>query len=241
MDALRADNVCKTFAGGDSGPLAILNNVDLSVRQGEFLAIRGPSGSGKSTLLHILAGLEPPTDGAVYFRDRDLATLGRKDLLALRRDKFGFVFQFFNLLPGLDVIGNVAMPLMLAGGPRDAAAARASELIEAVGLSQRSGHLAGRLSGGEMQRVAVARALAPSPAVVFADEPTGNLDRGNGELVLDLLAELCRTAESSLVVVTHDDFVADRADRVAELVDGRLSAVPPVDRTSGIGEAAPVN
>lgn len=228
---LSLQGIVKTYASGD-GEVRVLDGVDLEVAVGEFIAVKGPSGAGKSTLLHIAAGLDSPTSGRVLFDGQALNDLTERELTKLRRNQFGFVFQFFNLVSGLDVRDNIALPLLLDGAPRRLAAQTTAELIDAVGLTHRADHLAGDLSGGEMQRTAVARAIAPGPSVIFADEPTGNLDSHSGEMILDLLANLCSQYGSSLLMVTHDDRAARRAGRTVEVSDGRLLSVTPAAATA---------
>jgi putative ABC transport system ATP-binding protein len=206
------------------GPTLVtaLDSLDLAIRSGESVAILGPSGSGKTTLLQLLGALDRPTAGTVRFEGRSLEDLGAAQLADLRLAAIGFVFQQFNLIPTLTAAENVEAglaPLRMHGPDRRRAAA---EHLEAVGLEPRAGHLPTQLSGGEQQRVAIARALARSPRVVLADEPTGNLDTKSGELVIDLLGSLHRDLEITLILVTHDQWVAERADRVLRLDDGRL-------------------
>ena len=195
-----------------------LDKVSLAVDSGEVVGIAGPSGSGKSTLLHLLAGLATPTDGTVTIRGTDLATLSRRKRTAFRRSNIGMVFQRFHLLPALTARENVALPLVQAGVARDRRRNRADELLDAVGLADRRDHRPGSLSGGEQQRVALARALAADPAVVIADEPTGELDRETGERVLDLLTEI--SDDRAVVIASHDTHALDRTDRVVRLLDG---------------------
>jgi putative ABC transport system ATP-binding protein len=206
------------------GPMLVtaLDSLDLTIGSGESVAILGPSGSGKTTLLQLLGALDRPTAGTVRFEGRSLADLGATQLADLRLAAIGFVFQQFNLIPTLTAAENVEAglaPLRMRGPDRRRVAA---EHLEAVGLEPRAGHLPTQLSGGEQQRVAIARALARSPRVVLADEPTGNLDTKSGELVIDLLGSLHRDLEITLILVTHDQWVAERADRVLRLDDGRL-------------------
>jgi putative ABC transport system ATP-binding protein len=204
------------------GPTAVkaLDGVTVAFPSGDFAAIMGPSGSGKSTLMHILAGLDRPTSGAVTIDGVDLAGLDDGELTELRRDNVGFVFQFFNLLPVLSAEENILLPLKLAG--RDPDPDRLAALIEAVGLGDRLSHRPAELSGGEQQRVAIARALLAKPAVVFADEPTGNLDSHSSEEVLALLRRAVDEFGQTVVMVTHDPTAAATADRVLVLVDGRI-------------------
>jgi putative ABC transport system ATP-binding protein len=199
-----------------------LDALDLTIRTGEFVAILGPSGSGKTTLLQLLGALDRPSAGTVRFEGRSLERLDETQLADLRLAAIGFVFQQFNLIPTLTAAENVEAalaPIRMNGKARREAAA---EHLRAVGLEPRAGHLPAQLSGGEQQRVAIARALAGSPRVVLADEPTGNLDTKNGEMVIDQLGALHRNLEITLILVTHDQWVAERADRVLRLDDGRL-------------------
>ncbi|MBI2691122.1 MAG: ABC transporter ATP-binding protein [Solirubrobacterales bacterium] len=219
---LRLIGISKSYGSGDQA-VRILNDVDFNLARAEFVAIKGPSGAGKSTLLHIAAGLDHPTEGTVVFDGSDLGMMSENDRTMFRRKHLGFVFQFFNLVPGIDVRDNVALPLLLDGMPRGEAAETAAEAIREVGLGHRMDHLAGELSGGEMQRTAVARAIAPKPALIVADEPTGNLDTQTGDAVLDLLAGLCAERATAILMVTHEDRAAARADRVVEVRDGRLT------------------
>ncbi|HVS18433.1 MAG TPA: ABC transporter ATP-binding protein [Planctomycetota bacterium] len=204
-----------------SEELTVLDSVDLDVPAGQFLAVLGPSGSGKSTLLGLMAGLDRPSSGSVAIDGEALEELGEDRLALLRRHKVGFVFQSFQLLPNLTALENVWMPLELTGHAR--ASARARELLDAVGLGARTHHYPAQLSGGEQQRVALARAFGHRPSILFADEPTGNLDGATGERVLDLLRELHREHDSTLVLVTHDPAVAGRADRRVHLEAGRVA------------------
>jgi putative ABC transport system ATP-binding protein len=225
--------VTRTYGQGPTLVTA-LDSLDLTIGAGEFVAILGPSGSGKTTLLQLLGALDRPSTGTVRFEDRSLERLGETELADLRLTALGFVFQQFNLIPTLTAAENVEAglaPLQMNGlDPRELAAQR----LRAVGLEQRARHLPTQLSGGEQQRVAIARALARSPRVVLADEPTGNLDTKSGELVIDLLASLHRDLKITLILVTHDQWVADRADRILSLEDGRLtgdSAAGPAEAT----------
>ena len=199
-----------------------LRGVDLAVGRGEFLAIMGPSGSGKSTLLHLLGGLEGVSAGDVALDEKSLADLSERAVTLLRRRRIGVVFQFFNLLPTMSAEENVALPLLLDGRPWRECTARAGEALAWVGLAERAHHTPDRLSGGEQQRAALARALVIRPEVLLADEPTGNLDRAAGALVLDLLRRACDESGQTVVMVTHDPSAAARADRVVFLRDGRV-------------------
>ena len=210
--------VSKTVDSGGH-PLTILHPLDYAIASGEFVAIVGPSGSGKSTLLGLLAGLDAPTTGSIAIDGVDITALGEDALAALRGQKIGFVFQFFHLVPSLTAIENVQVPMEIAG--RRDAAARAQALLDEVGLHDRGHHYPSQLSGGEQQRIAIARALANDPPLILADEPTGNLDSSNGRHVLDLLLQVRRSRGVTLVLVTHDPNVAAIADDRLLLRDGR--------------------
>jgi lipoprotein-releasing system ATP-binding protein len=225
MTVLEARGVTKTYVGGDGGAITVLDGVDLTVGRGEMVAVIGSSGAGKSTLLHLLGALDRPSAGQVLIAGRDLAGLDDDALSALRNRTVGFVFQFHHLLREFTALENVMMPLRIAGLDEGRARARASELLERVGLAGRVHHRPAALSGGEQQRTAVARALAADPAVLLADEPSGNLDHGNSERLHDLFARLTRELEVAMVVVTHNRSLAARADRVLQLEDGRLTQI----------------
>jgi putative ABC transport system ATP-binding protein len=218
MTALRLQDVSKRFFRGREEVVA-LAEVTLEVEPGEFVAVVGPSGSGKSTLLHLAGGLDQPDSGRVVVEGRDLATASVGERAGLRRREIGFVFQFFHLIPTLNVAENVGLPLLLDGRRDDD---RVEGLLERVGLEGRARHLPGELAGGEMQRAAVARALVAGPRLILADEPTGNLDSATGDEVFEVLVGGVRDASAALVMVTHDAAVAGRADRVLRLRDGRL-------------------
>ena len=215
--------VSKTVDSGGH-PLTILHPLDYSIGSGEFVAIVGPSGSGKSTLLGLLAGLDAPTSGSIVIDGVDITQLGEDALAALRGQQIGFVFQFFHLVPSLTAIENVQVPMEIAG--RRDAFARAKELIAEVGLADRAHHYPSQLSGGEQQRVAIARALANDPAIVLADEPTGNLDSTTGRHIMEMLLEVRRTRRSTMVLVTHDADLAALADSRLVLRDGRRVEAP---------------
>jgi putative ABC transport system ATP-binding protein len=221
---IEAVNVTKDFANGEIHVLAV-RGIDLSVKRGEMLAIVGPSGSGKSTLLNLLGAIETPSDGRVLFEGRDVATLDDTERTILRRRRIGFIFQAFNLLPTLTAIENVALPLELDGVSEREARERALETLELVDVAKRKDHLPSTMSGGEQQRTAIARALVIGPALVLADEPTGNLDTKNGEQVMRLLKQLVRERGQTVVIVTHDNDVAAQADRVVHVRDGKLEHV----------------
>ncbi|NCF36873.1 MAG: ATP-binding cassette domain-containing protein [Gammaproteobacteria bacterium] len=204
--------------------LEVLSGVDLDIADGETVAIIGPSGSGKTTLLLLLAGLEQPQDGSIRLDGLPLQEMDADALADLRRDRLGIVFQSFHLVPSLTALGNVALPLEIAG--HDDALERARQMLRRVGLAERQRHYPSQLSGGEQQRVAIARALVHSPGLLLADEPTGNLDLKTGALIIDILFELNQATGSTLVLVTHDEVIARRCQRVLRLQQGKLIADP---------------
>jgi putative ABC transport system ATP-binding protein len=217
---LTLSKVSKTYRSGGRD-LHVLDAIDLAVAPGELVAILGPSGSGKSTLLGLMAGLDRPSAGEVWLRDQPLHALDEDRLAILRRTAVGFVFQSYQLLPQLTARENVLLPLELAGVAR--AQDEADHLLEVVGLGARAHHYPSQLSGGEQQRTAVARAYAAGPDLLLADEPTGNLDSHTGALVLDVLVDLQRSRGTTLVLVTHDPAIAERAERRVHLLDGRIA------------------
>lgn len=219
---LEGEGLVKEFRGGDGGIIRVLDEVSISVRRGEMVAIVGESGAGKSTLLHVLGALERPSAGRIRLSGQAVEGLAEDTLDALRNRTVGFVFQFHHLLREFSALENVMMPLRIAGEPIPRARERAMELLERVGLAARVHHRPGALSGGEQQRTAVARALAAGPSVLLADEPSGNLDRYNAESLHDLFAELAHDQSLGLVVVTHNQSLAARADRALSLEGGRL-------------------
>ncbi len=223
--AVSANKVSKTFLQGETEVHAV-RRVDLAVERGAFVAIMGPSGSGKSTLLHLVGALETPTGGELSVGGRALNGLGEGELTRLRRDRIGFVFQFFNLLPTLTAAENVMLPALIAGRRSQGVAGRVEQLLGLVGLADRSDHLPAQLSGGEQQRVSVARALLREPDLVLADEPTGNLDTKSGETVLELLRRIADDGQT-VVMVTHDPDAAAHADRVVFLRDGVVAGSVP--------------
>jgi len=223
VSLLRLEGVRKGFRRGREEVLA-LDGVDLCLDAGGFTALVGPSGSGKSTLLHLAGGLDKPDAGRILLEDRDLATMSAGERAQLRRRQVGFVFQFFHLIPTLTVAENVELPLVLDGVR--ATNGRVGDLLDRVGLSHRTDHLPGELSGGEMQRAAIARALVAKPKLLLADEPTGNLDSATGGEILDLLCEQVVEEGTALLMVTHDIVAAARAKEVLHLRDGQLAKTP---------------
>ena len=222
--AIRAENLCRHYTMGDSVVKA-LDGVSLEIRVGERVALLGASGSGKSTLLHLMAGLDRPTSGTLETQGRNLASLSSEELAAHRRNTVGMIFQAFHLLPRMTLEENVELPLRLAEVPREQRPARVREALERVGLSARASHRPGELSGGEQQRAAIARALVNRPAILLADEPTGNLDSRNGEEIIKLIRQLNETLGMTVVLVTHEQkLAANFAQRMLVLSDGRLAA-----------------
>jgi ABC-type lipoprotein export system ATPase subunit len=218
---LVATDVAKSYAGAGV-VVEALRGVSLTLQAGELVALMGPSGCGKSTLLHICGAMDRPTRGSILLEGQDPAALDDANLTRLRRTRIGFVFQFFNLLPTLSVQENIALPLLLAGRPAGPTLAEAARLAGRVGLEARLSHRPSQLSGGEMQRAAIARAVIHRPALLVADEPTGNLDSANGATILDLLVELQRETGVALLLATHAEDVAAVADRIVRMRDGRI-------------------
>lgn len=219
-EIIRVENVRKIYRMGDNEVRA-LDGVSLTVEEGEFLIVMGPSGSGKSTLLHVMGCLDKPDDGEIYIDSTPVSKLNDNQLARIRNKMIGFVFQQFNLLPRLTALENVELPMMYAGVPRQLRRNRAKELLELVGLGDRMHHKPTQLSGGQMQRVAIARALANKPAVLLADEPTGNLDSKSGEEILKIFSDL-NSEGQTIIVVTHDPDVAKRGDRIVRMRDGKI-------------------
>jgi putative ABC transport system ATP-binding protein len=219
--------------------VAAVRGVSLTIADGEFVSIMGPSGSGKSTLLHLLGGLDTPTSGQALFRGRDLRSLSDRERSLLRRSRIGFVFQFFNLLPTLTALENVALPLLLAGQRRRGALEAATAALERVDLADRAGHFPEEMSGGEMQRVAIARALVTEPEAVLCDEPTGNLDSANSKEILNLLRSLPEAGLRSVVVVTHDPQAGAYGDRLVHIRDGLIEREEILRGRNGLPAANP--
>lgn len=225
--AARVQQLTKTYGTGD-GAVHALDGVSVGIRRGEFTAIMGPSGSGKSTLMHIMAGLDSPTSGRAWVGETDITGLSDSELTILRRRRVGFVFQAFNLVPTLDALGNILLPFDLDGRrPTTPERARIDGIVETLGLGSRLRHRPHELSGGQQQRVAIARALATAPDLIFADEPTGNLDSRSGREVLALLSAATRERGQTIAMVTHDPIAASHSDRVLFLGDGRIVADKP--------------
>ena len=221
MEIVKTTNLSKIYQTGES-PVYALKSVNLSIEEGSFVAVTGPSGSGKSTLLHILGGLDKPSEGTVQYRDKDLYQYNDNQLSVLRRRRFGFVFQSYNLVKELTGYENMLLPVMLDGKKPDEA--YLNRIIEILGIGDRLNHLPGALSGGQQQRFSIARALANKPAVLFADEPTGNLDGKAGREVMTLLQTISHELGITMVLVTHDTKVAEQADRIIRLCDGTIAA-----------------
>lgn len=220
MEILRVENLTKTYGKGDTAVVA-LDNVSFSVNKGEFVAVIGPSGSGKSTLLHILGGVDTPTSGKVLIEDTDVYSLNESQLAIFRRRQLGLIYQFYNLLPILNVEENMTLPLLLDG--RDIDQKHLMELVSTLGLTGRLKHLPNQLSGGQQQRVSIGRALVNNPALVLADEPTGNLDSKNSEEIINLLKLYNQTYNQTLILITHDEKIALQANRIICIEDGKIA------------------
>ncbi|MGE3276787.1 MAG: ABC transporter ATP-binding protein [Vicinamibacterales bacterium] len=236
MPLLDAHGLHKSYTSGDAAVHA-LRGVSLTLEAGEFVALMGPSGCGKSTLLHLCGAMDRPSSGRILLDGRDLAGLDDDRLTAVRRERVGFVFQFFNLLPTLTLADNIALPVLLAGGTARDAEARARELAARVGIGHRLDHYPQQVSGGEMQRAAIARALVHRPALLVADEPTGNLDSDNGATVMGLLAELNRETGVTILLATHAADVAAAAGRTLHMRDGQLATPSPAPHANALEEA----
>lgn len=226
MELLRTVNLTKTYGFKETAVKA-LKPTDLEIRKGEFTAIIGPSGSGKSTLLHLLAGLDKPSAGQVYINGTNIYSMSEKELSRFRRRNIGFIFQFFNLIPILNVEENIKLPLLMDRKKVDQD--YIDELMENLGIKDRKKHLPGEISGGQQQRASIARALANKPSIIFADEPTGNLDSKNSAEVLELLTHSIKIFNQTLVMITHDPNVARCADRIITLADGEIIEDKRVD------------
>lgn len=231
---IRVTDLWKDYGRSEQGNGAALRGVFLELGRGEILALMGRSGSGKTTLLNLLAGLDRPSRGRIEIEGRDIASLGEQGMTLLRRDRLGFVFQFFNLLPTLTAFENVSLPLELAGRPSYEAVRKALDQVGLAGLGHRYPH---ELSGGEQQRVAIARAVVKGPSIILADEPTGNLDSTTAEQILTLLTDICRRSGTALLMVTHMEAASRYADRVLRMKDGRIAAEG--EAAEGKGETMP--
>jgi putative ABC transport system ATP-binding protein len=219
MEILRAENLTKIYGTGDTKVTA-LDHVSFSVEAGEFVSIIGPSGSGKSTLLHLIGGVDKPTEGKVLIDGTDIHSLSEDKLAIFRRRHIGLVYQFYNLMPVLNVDENIALPHLLDGRALDQE--RLDQVVEHLGLTERRHNLPSQLSGGQQQRVSIGRALYSHPAILLADEPTGNLDRKTGEEIISLLKESNRSQKQTLILITHDEHLALQADRIITLEDGHI-------------------
>lgn len=217
MEILRVEHLTKRYGQGEA-QVSALDDVSFCVEQGEFVAIVGPSGSGKSTLLHLLGGVDRPTGGKVYVSDKDMYALDETALAIFRRRQIGLIYQFYNLIPVLNVEENITLPLLLDN--RSVNTQQLDSMVEALGLKKRLQHLPSQLSGGQQQRVSIGRALMASPAIVLADEPTGNLDRANSREIIDLLKRLHDELHQTLIIITHDEGIALQADRILKIEDG---------------------
>lgn len=219
MEILRVEHLTKRYGQGEA-QVSALDDVSFCVEQGEFVAIVGPSGSGKSTLLHLLGGVDRPTGGKVYVSDKDMYALDETALAIFRRRQIGLIYQFYNLIPVLNVEENITLPLLLDN--RSVNTQQLDSMVEALGLKKRLQHLPSQLSGGQQQRVSIGRALMASPAIVLADEPTGNLDRANSREIIDLLKRLHVELHQTLIIITHDEGIALQADRILKIEDGHI-------------------
>jgi putative ABC transport system ATP-binding protein len=220
MEILKVDNLYKTY-GRDESLVKALDGVSFSVEKGEFVAIIGPSGSGKSTLLHILGGVDTPTSGHVYVDGKDVYAQNPEQLAIFRRRQVGLIYQFYNLIPVLNVVENITLPVLMDN--RQVNQERLQELLQTLNLTDRAEHLPNQLSGGQQQRVSIGRALINAPAIVLADEPTGNLDSKNGQYIVELLKLSNKKYHQTLIVITHDENIALQADRIISIEDGKIS------------------
>ena len=221
--AVEGRHIIKNFRIGNNTPTKVLKDISLQVMQGEFVSIMGPSGSGKSTLLYILGGLDTPTSGHVLLNGTDISRFGDEKMSRIRRQKIGFVFQFYNLIPNLNVEENIMLPLLLDGKKMGGYRKQLEQILEIVGLSDRRRHTPRELSGGQQQRVAIARALISNPEILFADEPTGNLDSKTGAEIMALLREINQTSGQTIIMVTHSPEAAQSSSRVIHVQDGVIS------------------
>lgn len=219
MEILRVENLCKTYGKGKNEVKA-LDHISFLVNKGEFIAIIGPSGSGKSTLLHILGGVDKPTSGKVFMNDHDVYVQNDEQLAIFRRRQVGLIYQFYNLIPVLNVVENMTLPLKLDG--QNVNEERVNELLDLLGLAERRKHLPSQLSGGQQQRVSIGRALINAPALVLADEPTGNLDSKSSQEIIGLLKYSNKKYGQTLIVITHDENIALQADRIIRIEDGQI-------------------
>jgi putative ABC transport system ATP-binding protein len=221
---IRLEHVSHSYAGSDeSAAVQVLDDVSLEIASGDFTVLMGASGSGKSTLLNLMGAVDKPTSGRMLLDDVETSILNESRLTMLRRKSIGYIFQFFNLIPTLNVFENVAFPLSLANVPRSDVKSRVAEVLAEVGLEHRASHFPNELSGGEMQRVAIARAVIHRPPLILADEPTGNLDSKNGEMILDLIRGIHQSRRPTIVMATHSERAAAYVDYVVEVADGRLN------------------
>ncbi len=220
MEIVRVENLSKQYGSGETAVEA-LNNISFSVKKGEFVAIVGPSGSGKSTLLHMLGGVDKPTSGKVIIDNTDIYSLNETQLAIFRRRQIGLIYQFYNLIPVLNVEENITLPLLLDGHNVDEK--QFNNIVDILGLENRLDHLPNQLSGGQQQRVSIGRALISNPAIMLADEPTGNLDSKNSKEIIELLKMFNKTFSQTLIVITHDEQIALQADRIIEIEDGEIT------------------
>lgn len=219
MDILKVENLTKTYGKGDTEVKA-LNHINLTIGKGEFVSIIGPSGSGKSTLLHMLGGVDHPTKGKIFVEGTDISSLNETDMAIFRRRKVGLIYQSYNLIPTLDVKKNIMLPVLLDGKKPDRK--EFDEIVKMLGLTERLSHLPAQLSGGQKQRVAIGRSLIYKPSIILADEPTGNLDRENTKITLDLLKRSNKELGQTIVMITHDEEIAAAAQRRIKIVDGKI-------------------
>lgn len=232
LGLIEIKNVRKVYRMGDEKVIA-LDNVNFTIEQGEFCCLLGTSGSGKSTLLNLMAGLEKPTKGEIKIKDRHVEKMSEKQLAVFRRNHVGFVFQSYNLLPTLTALENVSLPLIFKGISKSLREKKAAEMLRAVGLEQRMKHKPSQMSGGQQQRVSIARAFIGKPEIVFADEPTGNLDTKTTREVMDLITNMARKNKQTLIIVTHDVEIAEYADKIIHVRDGNIEKIDIVKHDEG--------